>query len=464
MAGSEQVGPRRRRPRAVRRGHLGAHPDARTPTPAATPGSRRWSASLGADVRGAVPRATTTRLVAVVSHVPHLTAATLMNLADRRAERARRAAAPGRRRVPGHDPGGGRPSRDLARHLRRQRRPPSSPASTPWWRRSAPCATSGGGRPRRAAARPRTRPPRPAAPCRPGPCGPSGWPSCGCRCPTGRACWPRSPPGRGPRRQHLGHRDRPLHRGPAGVLVLVVDAEAAERSATPADAGATGPRPEPPGMSPPPAAPERPRGRPAAGPLRGHGRGSPGRQVDLAPGPAAGRARRGHLGRPGPVRRRRRGPHRGPPWRALGAPSADAGAGGGRRRPGAAEPAGAARLRQLGHHHAPAGRRGGRPPAGGRADGDESLSARPMDRVAGRCAPWGPRRRPGRAVPAAARGRGGRAARQSSTRHPVASAQVKSCVLLAGLGAEGDDRGPRAGGHPAPTPRSCSARAGRTSK
>ena len=81
-------------------------------------------------------------LVAVVSHVPHLTAATLMRLADERSEEHRAAAAPGRRRLPRHDPHRGRPSRHLARHLRREprrHRRRARPAHRARWAR---CATS----------------------------------------------------------------------------------------------------------------------------------------------------------------------------------------------------------------------------------------------------------------------------------------------------------------------------------
>ena len=85
--------------------------------------------SLGSDVLVLSP-ADHDRLVAVVSHVPHLVAATLMNAATERSRAGRFAAAAGGRRVPRHDPGGGRASRHLARHLHRERRRPSSPRWT----------------------------------------------------------------------------------------------------------------------------------------------------------------------------------------------------------------------------------------------------------------------------------------------------------------------------------------------
>ena len=66
--------------------------------------------SFGAEVV-ALPPERHDALVAVVSHVPHLTAATLMRLADDRRRGAPRAAAARRRRLPRHDPDRGRPSR-----------------------------------------------------------------------------------------------------------------------------------------------------------------------------------------------------------------------------------------------------------------------------------------------------------------------------------------------------------------
>ena len=80
--------------------------------------------SLGADVVAIDPERHD-HLVAVVSHVPHLTAATLMGLASDACRGARRTAPARRRRLPRHDPGGERPAGDLARHLRRE--PPRHP-------------------------------------------------------------------------------------------------------------------------------------------------------------------------------------------------------------------------------------------------------------------------------------------------------------------------------------------------
>ena len=61
-------------------------------------------------------------LVAVVSHVPQLAATTLMDVAATTRRGARAPAAARGRRVPGHDPDRGRPSGDLAGHLRREPR------------------------------------------------------------------------------------------------------------------------------------------------------------------------------------------------------------------------------------------------------------------------------------------------------------------------------------------------------
>ena len=82
--------------------------------------------------------------------------------------------------------------------------------------------------------------------------------------------------------------------------------------------------------------------------------------------------------------------------------------------------------------------------------GDESLSARPMDRVAEPLGLMGADgARPGRALPAAAHVAGRRAARHRLD-SKVASAQVKSAILLAGLSAARRDRGARGRDHPDP--------------
>ncbi len=74
-------------------------------------------------------------MVAVVSHVPHLTAASLMGLADERAEEHRGLLRLAAGRVPGHDPHRRRAPGHLARHLRREPRRPSWPSSIGWWPR-----------------------------------------------------------------------------------------------------------------------------------------------------------------------------------------------------------------------------------------------------------------------------------------------------------------------------------------
>ena len=131
MAGSEQVGLQRRRPRPLRGRGVGADAHQRHRP-------RRLHPPAGCGDRSSVPMCSSSppedhdRLVAVVSHVPHLVAATLMNAATVGAEQDRRAAAAGRRGVPGHDPGGGRASGDLARHLRRRTPAPSSARSRRW--------------------------------------------------------------------------------------------------------------------------------------------------------------------------------------------------------------------------------------------------------------------------------------------------------------------------------------------
>ena len=82
---------------------------------------RAWVVELGAEALAVTPELHDA-LVAVVSHVPQLAASTLMNVANAGRRRARRAAAPRRRRLPRHDPHRVEPSGDLARHLRRQPR------------------------------------------------------------------------------------------------------------------------------------------------------------------------------------------------------------------------------------------------------------------------------------------------------------------------------------------------------
>ncbi len=91
-------------------------------------------------------------------------------------------------------------------------------------------------------------------------------------------------------------------------------------------------------------------------------------------------------------------------------------------------------------------------------EGDSSIAKRPMDRVAVPLRLMGARvdgRQGGRFPPLAVRG--GRLQGIEYTL-PVASAQVKSAVLFAGLGADGHHGGARAGGHPCPHRRNAGRR------
>ena len=95
-------------------------------------------------------------------------------------------------------------------------------------------------------------------------------------------------------------------------------------------------------------------------------------------------------------------------------------------------------------------------------DGDASIRKRPVDRIAEAAAPDGrPPRQPSqeRLPPLEVEGAplGGIAAEL-----PVASAQVKSCLLFAGLVAEGETRRESSRCRPATTPSACYAAAGAT--
>ena len=181
------------------------------------------------------------------------------------------------------------------------------------------------------------------------------------------------------------------------------------------------------------------RGRPLVGRVTG-----PRRQVGLAPGPAPRRPGRRGVGGAGAVRRRRRGSHRRGASRALGAAcrrSHRRRGDHGRSRAATAvlhEPAGALDMGNSGTTmRLLAGVVAGRPFTT-RLTGDASLSSRPMDRVAV----------PLRLMGAVVEGLGARclppltirggALRGIDYTTPMASAQVKSCVLLAGLAAEGE--------------------------
>ena len=148
--------------------------------------------SLGADVLVLSP-ADHDRLVAVVSHVPHLVAATLMNAASAGAEQdgaLLRLAAGGFRdmtRVAAGHPG-------IWPDICAENAVPIVDALDALVERPARHARPGGGAgPRRASSACSSGPARPGATCRPASPGPSTWPSCASRCPTAPACWPRSP-------------------------------------------------------------------------------------------------------------------------------------------------------------------------------------------------------------------------------------------------------------------------------
>ena len=83
MAGSEQDGVDGGRRRPVRGRDVGADPDGRHRRRRPTPPCGRGRPTFGAEVVALAPDRHDA-LVAVVSHVPHLTAATLMGLADER--------------------------------------------------------------------------------------------------------------------------------------------------------------------------------------------------------------------------------------------------------------------------------------------------------------------------------------------------------------------------------------------
>ena len=323
----------------------------------------------------------------------------------------------------------------LARHLRRERdrhRRGARRAGDRPHRHARPRGRPGpAGHPRRRC----RRPARPGATCRPAPCGPSTWPSCASRCPTATASSPRSRPWR-PMRASASTtlRSRTPPKGPRGVLILVVDSADAEHPAR----GRGGRRLPRPGGAAVVTAPRDPRRRRRHA-LPGH-RPHAGREVDLAPLRAPRRAGRGHVGHPRALRRRRRGRlagrrrgHGGRAWSA--ATTATVVVHGGRAR--LHRPDGPLDCGNSGTSM--------RLLAGLVAGfdwetelvGDESLSSRPMDRVA---EPLG-------LMGAVVTGRGERCLPPLRVRGgalhgidwtaKVASAQVKSAILLAGLSAEG---------------------------
>ena len=180
-------GRRRRRRRPVRGGGLGADPDRRHRR-------RRLRHRALRLVRPSAPRWWPCRPTATTPWwpwcptCPHLTAADAHGPGRRAGRGAPGPAAPGRRRLPGHDPDRRRAPRHLARHLRREprgHRRASSTSSSTRWARSAtswPTATATGLLDLLEQARAARR-----QPARPGSAGPTSWPRCGSPCPTGPA-------------------------------------------------------------------------------------------------------------------------------------------------------------------------------------------------------------------------------------------------------------------------------------
>ena len=319
--------------------------------------------SLGADVLVLSP-ADHDRLVAVVSHVPHLVAATLMNAASAGAEQdgaLLRLAAGGFRdmtRVAAGHPGiwpdicaenavpivagarraGDRPARHAGPGRRRGTATPSS-------------ARSSG-------------PARPGGTCPPASCGPSTSPSCGSRVPDRPGVLAEitslaADAGIGIYDIEIAHSAE----GTGGVLILVVDG--ADADTLTAAVEAQGYRC--PGRAPVVIRTARPR-RHRRRALPRH-RAHAGREVDLAPGGPAGRPGRGDVDGARAVRRRRRGRHAGggrgdgrggrAPRRRDGRAARGAWAAPPGRRP--------ARLWELRDFHAPPGGAGGRARVGDRA-------------------------------------------------------------------------------------------------
>ena len=258
--------------------------------------------------------------------------------------------------------------------------------------------------------------------------------------------------------------------GDRGVLVLVVDGDA--RRAPPR-------RPHRARLPVDVEAPRMSRRRPVRSrhddgpvftveggrPLRGPGAG-PGRQVGVAPRPPPGRAGRGGVGGAGAVRRRRRGAHRRRPLRALGARSTSTRRRGRRWSRGARPPCTSRTGLSTWATRAPPcacwpGWWPGRPFTT-RLTGDASLSERPMDRVAVPLRLMGADGRgPHRALPAPAHHPGRRAARHRL--HHADGQRPGEVVRAAGRPrCRGRHRGARAGAHPAPHRGAAGLRCGAT--
>jgi hypothetical protein len=215
MAGSEQEGVDGADPDLFEGRHVGAHPGGRHRRRRLHPGP------LGGLVLrrrgGRVEPARHDQLVAVVSHVPHLTAAVLMGLADERAEEHRallRLAAGGFRDMtriaaghPGIWPDICAENRDAIVEELDAFIVVADLRCATWW--SPPGTASGSWRARAGPHRPH----QPARPHRPGP---GDLAELRVPIPTGRARWPRSPRWPPSSCRHRRSRDRPLGRGRPG--------------------------------------------------------------------------------------------------------------------------------------------------------------------------------------------------------------------------------------------------------
>ena len=194
----------------------------------------------------------------------------------------------------------------------------------------------------------------------------------------------------------------------------------------------------------------------------------PGRQVDLPPRRPD---RRDLRRRDADLRLRPLGRHRGddrggPRARRRGLRARRRDAARLRQGPptGLRAPAGADRLRERRHARA-ADRRASSPARSGRTSSSRATSRSRGGRWGGsrsRSRGWGRRSRPPRASCRSRSRAAGCAAIDYAL--PVASAQVKSAILLAGLFADGRDDRRRAGCRPATTPSGCSPRRARASR
>ena len=444
---------RARARRAVRRRHLVPDADRATTEGMLYERLHRLLADLGARPP-AIDAETHDRLMAAVSHLPHVLANVLVAQAARRARRsasgcprpARASATPRASRAP--RPRSGATS--------------TSPTPTRWSQRSTTRVARLGDGPRGAGRRATRRPSAawndgaargPPAAARGRPRGRRRWPSCASSVPNrpGVVAEVALALGRGTSTSSTWRCTRRPTTRPARSRCgspARSDAREAERP----DRGA-----RPPGGARVSRV-LRPR---APRPARHAHRAA--RQVDLAPRRAAGRDERPSRCRVTQLPRRRGHASTLRAVQALGALVEERddelvirgpglrGAPRSRRRD---------RRRQRRHADAPAARLAGRA-ARRRAwtlDGDASIRRRPVDRIAE------PLRRDGRAASRRARTASRRSRRAAAAltgieyELPVASAQVKSCVLLAGLLADGATTRDRAGAEPRPHRAACSLR------